>query len=43
MESETPVEPAKDGAGEKVLFTGGKTAEHELDVYGPELADFDKN
>ena len=47
MESETPVEPAHDGAGGKVLFTGGKTAEYELDVnvseLDKELAEFEKN
>ena len=39
MESETPVEPAQEGAGWKIIFTGGKTAEYEIDV---DLSELDK-
>ena len=42
---EPPVEPARDGAGGKILFTGGKTAAYELDVdvseLDKELAEFE--
>ena len=47
MESETPVEPAKEGAGGKILFTGDKPDEYEPDVdvseLEKELREYEKN
>ena len=47
MESETPVEPAQEGAGGKILFTGGKPDEYELDVdvleLDKKLREYEKN